>query len=113
MCSLRSVFRKGSCSICPLLLIFAAPLLLLACSARVAPRSGQPPSPRWGWTAETSMTPAPDWRPHVRIGGTFELYPKGCSAKLERLDEEMFQVPAVRDGDVGERGAVDHDQRRV
>src|SRR5206468_7661617 len=48
-----------------------------------------------------------------RVRARLELYPKGGSAQLERLAEEMFQVPAVRRRYIPEPRTVDHDQRRI
>src|SRR5258707_5804551 len=48
----------------------------------------------------------------VGIGASLQLYPKRRALQLERLPEEMFQVPAVGVPGLAERNALDDDQRR-
>src|SRR3982751_2951005 len=93
-CSLRSVFRNGSCSICP--------LLLIACSAVVVERAPAVPclatapasSRRPGCRAMLTVL-APWGCSGIGITTGLELYPEGGAAELERLSKEMFQVSPV------------------
>src|SRR3954447_640125 len=107
-CSLRSVFRNGSCSICPLLLIGCSAVVFER--APVAPCQGAPKVPR---TAPLSSAVAACGCGGIRISTGIELYPEGGAAQFERFGKEMFQIALVPGRYMRQSGAVDHDQRRI